>query len=201
MHGKALLLVGSMVLGCSQSSGAAGVARDIPTKPAADVEQSDGVAYFAGGCFWGVEHYMEQIDGVTSVESGFMGGHVVAPSYEQVSSATSGHVETVRVRFDPERVAYEAIAKRFFEIHDPTQADGQGPDIGSEYRSVVFYASPEQKMTTQALIDRLVARGYDAVTELRAADRFWVAEDHHQDYYARTGKQPYCHVRVKRFGD
>ena len=96
-----------------------------------------------------------------------MGGHVEAPSYEQVSSQTSGHLETVRVRFDPARVSYEAVAKRFFEIHDPTQANGQGPDIGPEYVSAVFYVDADQKRTTEGLIARLEARGYDIVTEVR----------------------------------
>lgn len=172
--------------------------------PAADPEAAvhpDGVAYFAGGCFWGVEHYMEQLDGVLSVESGYMGGHVESPSYEQVSSQTSGHLETVIVRFDSSRIGYPAIAKRFFEIHDPTQADGQGPDIGPEYLSAVFYTSPEQKQATEALIEQLKARGYDVVTQVRPAERFWPAEDYHQDYYAKTKKTPYCHSRVKRFGD
>ncbi len=171
------------------------------TTDAAPTPVGDGVAYFAGGCFWGVEHYMEQLDGVLSVESGYMGGHVEAPTYEQVSSQTSGHLETVEVRFDPARISYEAVAKRFFEIHDPTQADGQGPDIGPEYLSAVFYTSPEQKQTTEALIEQLKARGYAVVTELRPAERFWKAEGYHQDYYASTGKTPYCHSRVKRFGD
>lgn len=167
-----------------------------PTAPVAD-----GVAYFAGGCFWGVEHYMEQLDGVISVESGYMGGHVESPSYEQVSSRTSGHLEAVEVRFDPSRISYEEVAKRFFEIHDPTQADGQGPDLGPEYLSAVFYGSPEQKQVTEALIERLRGRGYDVVTMVRPAERFWRAEGYHQDYYASSGKTPYCHARVKRFGD
>ena len=171
------------------------------TSDAAPVVHEDGVAYFAGGCFWGVEHYLEQLDGVISVESGYMGGHVDSPSYEQVSSQTSGHLETVRVRFDPARISYEAVAKRFFEIHDPTQANGQGPDIGPEYHSAVFYTSPEQKQASEALIDRLEARGYAVVTELREAGSFWPAEDYHQDYYSKTGKTPYCHTRVPRFGD
>lgn len=171
-------------------------ATDAATTPAAD-----GVAYFAGGCFWGVEHYMEQLDGVLSVESGYMGGHVDSPSYEQVSSHDSGHLEAVEVRFDPAKISYEAVAKRFFEIHDPTQADGQGPDLGPQYLSAVFYTSPEQKQTTETLIDTLKGRGYAVVTEVRPAERFWKAEGYHQDYYASNGKTPYCHSRVKRFGD
>jgi methionine-S-sulfoxide reductase len=170
-------------------------------RPETKLEHEEGVAYFAGGCFWGVEHYLEQLDGVLAVESGYMGGHVESPTYEQVSSQTSGHLETVRVRFDPAKIGYEAIAKRFFEIHDPTQADGQGPDIGPEYRSAIFYTSPEQKQASEALIEQLEQRGYGVVTELREASTFWPAEDYHQDYYAKTGKQPYCHTRVRRFED
>ncbi len=159
------------------------------------------VAYFAGGCFWGVEHFLEQIDGVIAVESGYMGGHLASPSYADVSSQTSGHLETVRVRYDPARVGYEALAKRFFEIHDPTQADGQGPDIGPEYLSAVFFNDEHERSVAQALVDRLRARGYDVVTELRPAERFWPAEAYHQDYYVRSGRTPYCHAPVARFGD
>lgn len=205
MRGLVLGLTGILLTACSSpstqpSSPAAGSARTA-TIDDAPAPAADGVAYFAGGCFWGVEHYLEQLDGVLSVESGYMGGHVEAPTYEQVSSQTSGHLETVEVRFDPARISYEAVAQRFFEIHDPTQADGQGPDLGPEYRSAVFYTSPAQQQTTEALIGRLVARGYDVVTEVRPAARFWKAEGYHQDYYANTGKTPYCHSRVKRFGD
>lgn len=169
--------------------------------PAAEALVADSEAYFAGGCFWGVEHYMEALDGVTSVESGYMGGHVQSPSYEQVTSHTSGHLETVRVRFDSRRVSYEEVAKLFFEIHDPTQADGQGPDIGPQYLSAVFYADADQKRVAESLIETLRGRGFDVVTQIREAAQFWEAEDYHQDYYARTGKTPYCHARVRRFGD
>lgn len=169
--------------------------------PAAPAPVADSEAFFAGGCFWGVEHYMEALDGVASVESGYMGGHVESPSYEQVVRHTTGHLETVRVRFDSSQVSYEQVAKLFFEIHDPTQANGQGPDIGEQYLSAVFYTSPEQKATAEALITRLRERGFDVVTQVREANQFWEAEDYHQDYYAKTGKTPYCHARVRRFGD
>lgn len=172
-----------------------------PPLDVAKLEAAGGIAYFAGGCFWGVEHFLEQIDGVLRVESGYMGGHVEDPSYAEVSSQESGHFETVRVYFDPERVSYEAVAKRFFEIHDPTQANGQGPDIGPEYLSAVFVTGPEQREATQALIQRLEERGYDVVTKIEPAATFWVAEDYHQNYYANTKKTPYCHTPVDRFGD
>lgn len=202
-----LLLFGSLLLAaCSTpaseaptTASPASVASEPASPRDAEAPVADDVAYFAGGCFWGVEHYMEQLDGVVSVKSGYMGGHVESPSYEQVSSQTSGHLETVEVRFDSTRIGYEAVAKRFFEIHDPTQANGQGPDIGPEYLSAVFYRTPEQKQITEGLIEQLRAKGFDVVTQVREAETFWDAEDYHQDYYAKTGKTPYCHTRVKRF--
>ncbi len=199
------LAAGLLSLAACVSTGAAdgdaGARRSKQAPAPTAVEDADTVAYFAGGCFWGVEHFLEQIDGVAIVESGYMGGTIKDPTYEQVSSRTSGHYETVRVRFDSSRVSYEAVAKRFFEIHDPTQTDGQGPDIGPEYLSVVFYGSEEQKATAQSLIDRLEARGYDVATQLLPAQEFYLAEDYHQDYYAHKNKTPYCHSPVDRFGD
>jgi len=188
MRGSQLLL--SVILGfaaCSSPTAdppaTASPAR-VASSSNVEVEVAETVAYFAGGCFWGVEHYMGQIDGVLGVEAGFM-----------------SDLEAVEVRFDANRVSYPVVAQRFFEIHDPTQADGQGPDIGPEYRSAVFYGSPEQKQATEVLIERLVARGYAVVTEVREVGSFVRADDHHQDYYARTGKTPYCHSRVRRFDD
>lgn len=156
-------------------------------------------AYFAGGCFWGVEHLMQKQEGVISVESGYMGGTVEKPTYEQVCSHGTGHAEVVKVTFDPGKVSYLTLAKLFFEIHDPTQQDRQGPDIGEQYRSEVFYTTPQQKATAERLIKILRQRGYDVVTEVTPATTFWKAEDYHQDYYERKGTQPYCHKYTKRF--
>lgn len=176
------------------------VIKDAPFDVAA-IEAAGGVAYFAGGCFWGVEHFLEQIDGVLRVESGYMGGHVDSPSYQDVLTHESGHYEAVRVYFDPAKVNYEVVAKRFFEIHDPTQANGQGPDIGPQYRSAVFVTGDEQRTVTEGLIERLKARDYAVVTEVLPAATFWPAEEYHQNYYARKGDTPYCHAPVDRFGD
>lgn len=156
-------------------------------------------AIFAGGCFWGVEHMLAQVPGVVDVESGYTGGATECPSYEEVCSHTTGHAEAVRVTFDPTQVSYETLARMFFEIHDPTQRDGQGPDLGNQYRSEIFYASPEQETTARRLIALLRAKGYDVATEVTPAGRFWPAEEYHQDYYARKGTQPYCHRYTKRF--
>lgn len=157
------------------------------------------VAIFAGGCFWGVEHLMQQVKGVRSVENGYIGGAVANPTYEQVCSHKTGHAEAVRVTYDPSVTDYRTLAKIFFEIHDPTQLDGQGPDIGNQYRSEVFYSNEDQKQVTQQLIEELRKKGYNVVTKLTPATTFYNAEEYHQDYYDRKGSEPYCHKRTKRF--
>lgn len=165
----------------------------------ASAQVSTETAYLAGGCFWGTEHLLQGLDGVISVRSGYMGGHKENPSYEEVCSGRTGHAETVEVVYDPTETDFETVAKYFFEIHDPTQVDRQGADMGSQYRSAVFYVDDEQKETTGKLIQILRDKGYDVVTEIAPADTFWPAEDYHQDYYKNTGKQPYCHFYQKRF--
>jgi peptide methionine sulfoxide reductase msrA/msrB len=157
-------------------------------------------AYFAGGCFWGVEYWFEKLNGVISAESGYMGGDVKSPDYKQVCSGTTGHAEAVRVRYDPTMVSYRELAKLFFEIHDPTQMNRQGPDIGTQYRSAVFHTSDEQKAEAERLIKILKDKGYDVVTAVEPAGVFWTAEEYHQNYYEVKGSQPYCHAKVDRFG-
>ncbi len=156
-------------------------------------------AIFAGGCFWGVEHLMQEQDGVVSVESGYIGGRGKNPTYERVCSGDSGYAEAVRVIYNPEKVDYETLAKLFFEIHDPEQVDRQGPDKGTQYRSEVFYLDEEQRVVAEKLISILEAKGYDIATKVTKATTFYPAEGYHQDYYVKTGKQPYCHSYVKRF--
>ena len=157
------------------------------------------IAYFAGGCFWGVEHLFQQKEGVLNAVSGYMGGNVDNPTYEQVCSKTTGHLEAVEVSYNPEKISYEELAKFFFEIHDPTQANGQGPDIGPQYLSAVFYKSEDEKETAEKLIRILEEKGYQVVTKVVPAETFWIAEDYHQDYYVKKGAQPYCHFYQKRF--
>ena len=156
-------------------------------------------AFFAGGCFWGVEHLLESEEGVISVDSGYMGGQKNNPTYRQISTGTTGHAETVRVTFNPRIVSYETLTKLFLEIHDPTQKDRQGPDVGTQYRSEIFTTNNAQKATAHQLLALLKKRGYDVVTEVSEASLYWPAENYHQDYYKRTGKAPYCHSRVSRF--
>jgi len=156
-------------------------------------------AVFAGGCFWGVEYHFKKVKGVLSVKSGYTGGVIDNPSYKQVCSGKTGHAEAVEVEFDAAMVSYEALAKLFFEIHDPTQSNRQGPDIGTQYRSAIFYTDEEQKKVAEQLIGELRINGYQVVTSVEKAGIFWYAEEYHQDYYQKTGHQPYCHIYQKRF--
>lgn len=156
-------------------------------------------AIFAGGCFWGVEYHFEKIKGVLAAVSGYTGGHTERPAYPEVCSGKTGHIEAVKVTYDPAQTDYETLAKLFFEIHDPTQIDRQGPDIGEQYRSVVFYQNEAQKKIAARLIGVLKEKGYNVATRLEAAAVFWEAEAYHQDYYAHKGTLPYCHIYTKRF--
>ncbi len=156
-------------------------------------------AYFAGGCFWGVEYHLQKQKGVKSVESGYMGGIKDNPTYGEVCDGNTGHAETVEVVFDPHSVSFEELTKLFFEIHDPTQVNRQGPDVGEQYRSVVFYANDNQKTTTEKLIGILKNKGFKVATEVIPAGTFWKAEDYHQDYYEKKKGTPYCHAYTKRF--
>lgn len=156
-------------------------------------------ALVAGGCFWGVEHFMRQIPGVLKAESGYTGGHTLDPSYNQICQGGTGHYEAVRVVYDKAKVDYRAIIKAFFEIHDPTQSAGQGPDIGQQYQSAVFCFSQEQQDVVSALSQLLVKNGYQVATKVLPAQPFWTAEDYHQEYYLKHQKAPYCHRPVKRF--
>lgn len=155
-------------------------------------------AILAGGCFWGIEHYLKKLPGVLKTEVGYTGGHVDHPSYEEVCKGNTGHSEAVRVLYDPEKISYESVVRYFFEIHNPTQIDGQGPDIGEQYKSKIFYYNEEQKKVAESLIKMLKEKGEFVVTQLLPVTIFWRAEDYHQNYYEKNGKEPYCHT-YKRF--
>ncbi len=165
----------------------------------AKAQASSDTAIFAGGCFWGVEYFMKKAKGVISTSVGYTGGHKDHPTYEQVCSGQTGHYEAIEVVFDPSKTSFEEVAKLFFEIHDPTQMNHQGPDFGEQYRSAVFYRSLDQKKTTEKLISALKSKGYAVVTEVKPAKTFWKAEAYHQDYYNHKGSSPYCHGYVQRF--
>lgn len=158
-----------------------------------------GTAIFAGGCFWGVEYFLQKATGVISVTSGYTGGHVKNPSYKEVCTGNTGHAEAVKVIYDPEKTSYEKLLKLFLEIHDPTQVDGQGPDFGNQYRSAIFYMNNDQKIIAEKNIKILKDKGIKTVTEITSASEFFPAEGYHQDYYFNNGKLPYCHSYTKRF--
>ena len=138
--------------------------------------------------------------GVIRAVSGYTGGAVENPTYEQVCRHGTGHIEAVEALFDPKQTDYEALARLFFEIHDPTQRDGQGPDLGEQYRSAIFTVNESQRATAARLVAELRRRGLDVATAIAPAARFWPAEEYHQRYYERTGKQPYCHYRRPVWG-
>ncbi|OGC93725.1 MAG: peptide-methionine (S)-S-oxide reductase [candidate division Zixibacteria bacterium RBG_16_53_22] len=179
------------------SEAAAGILREVNVVTSSDVKTEK--AYFAGGCFWGVEHYLRELPGVISTTVGYMGGTKQKPTYKEVCEGKTGHAETVEVVFDPTKTDYETVAKYFFEIHDPTQIERQGPDIGEQYRSVIFYTDDNQKKVNEKLIEILRGKGLKVATKVIPAATFWEAEKYHQDYYEVTGKQPYCHIYTKRF--
>ena len=164
-----------------------------------DGGQSIKTAYFAGGCFWGVEHFLQKQTGVISVESGYMGGASQNPTYQEVCGKNSGHLEVVEVNYKAEEVDFETLTKLFFEIHDPTQSDGQGPDLGPQYASAIFYQDETEKAVSEKLVKILEDKGLTVVTQLIPVETFWKAESYHQDYYQKNGQQPYCHRYEKRF--
>lgn len=158
-----------------------------------------GTALFAGGCFWGVEYFLQKEPGVMAVVSGYTGGQVKNPSYREVSNGNTGHAETVKVTYDLQKTTYEKLLKLFLEIHDPTQVGRQGPDIGDQYRSEIFFMNGEQKKVADKLLGTLKEKGLKVATQVTRASEFYPAEEYHQDYYFRNGKAPYCHGYTKRF--
>jgi len=152
-------------------------------------------AIFGAGCFWGVEYVFERVPGVISTEVGYAGGLTDHPTYREVCSHTTGHAEVARVAFDPEVVTFEQLLEVFWAMHDPTQVDRQGPDVGDQYRSVVFTGSDEQRAVAEASRAKAQERFERPVeTEIAGAATFWPAEDYHQRYYDKNGHEPYCHV-------
>jgi peptide-methionine (S)-S-oxide reductase len=152
-------------------------------------------ATLAAGCFWCVEAVFDDLEGVEDVVSGYSGGHTENPTYKEVCSETTGHAEVAQIKFDPETLSYADLLRVFFSVHDPTTLNRQGNDIGSSYRSAIFYHSDEQKRTAEEIIDEVTAEGvYDdpIVTVVTAFEKFWPAEDYHQEYFANNPGQPYC---------
>ena len=155
-------------------------------------------ATFGGGCFWCTEAAMKVLDGVESVTSGYAGGDTDDPTYREVCSGRTGHAEVVQVEYDPDRIGYSDLLEVFFATHDPTQLNRQGPDVGSQYRSIVLYHDETQREQAEAYIDAL-APEYDdeVVTEVEPLERFWRAEEKHQDYFERNPRDAYCRMHAK----
>jgi peptide-methionine (S)-S-oxide reductase len=154
-------------------------------------------ATFGAGCFWGVEYQYAKIPGVHSAESGYAGGKTLNPTYEDICNKGTGHAEVIEVTFDPAKVSYRTLVEYFFKMHDPTQINRQGPDIGDQYRSVIFTHSPEQKKVADDVkIGLTLAKTFSRpiATQIEAAPKFWRAEEYHQKYYQLRGKKPYCHL-------
>ncbi|HJT75327.1 MAG TPA: peptide-methionine (S)-S-oxide reductase MsrA [Chitinophaga sp.] len=168
-----------------------------------DMEVSNNVktekATFGGGCFWCTEAQFQYLDGVLKVESGYAGGTVPNPTYEQVCTGTTGHAEVIQVTYDPAKITYEELLQAFWQSHDPTQLNRQGNDVGTQYRSVIFYHNEEQHKLAEFYKDKLQHSGaYDepVVTEISPIDKFYKAENYHQNYYNQNGSQPYCHFVI-----
>lgn len=168
--------------------------------PQAQAAKHYATAVFASGCYWGTEHWLFQADGVIATTVGYAGGTIANPTYRQVCSGETGHAEAVRVVFDPTVTSYDALMKLFFETHDPTQKDRQGPDVGSQYRSAVFYKDESQKSTAEKYKSLLEQQGVTVVTQIVPLEAFYPERDpYHQKYYLKNGQQPYCHIYSKKF--
>lgn len=189
-HDKALEMVKAAVEGCSRV--------EMYKGPESDAEPT-AVAIFAGGCFWGVQHEFGKISGVRRTLVGYTGDEEECPTYANVRSHLTHHVEAVIVEYDPTAVCYADLCKVFFEIHDPAQTDGVGPDHGPQYRSCIFYRNEQQRQEAEAVIALLRSMGDEVNTLLLPATTFWVGEEYHQKYYEKTGGEPYCHRRIKKF--
>ena len=187
-HGKALKMVKAAIDESSKVD-----IYHAPTNKAIEV------GIFACGCFWGTQHQFQKQPGVLNTLVGYTGGNEAFPSYTDVRNHKTHHVEAVIVEFDPEQVSYEDLCKLFFEIHDPAQTDGVGPDLGPQYRSCLFYRNDAQKTIAEGVMQTLRDKGYVVNTLLLPEEPFYIGEAYHQRYYEKTGGEPYCHVRTKKF--
>lgn len=156
-------------------------------------------AIFAQGCFWGTQHHFDKHPGVIETFVGYTGGNVEKPTYEQVCTGATGHREGIEVTYDETQTNFEALARLFFETHDQSQVGGQGPDIGEQYTSAIYYTTPEQKTVSEKLIKELEEKELRVTTEILPAEPFYRAEEYHQKYYEKSGGAPYCHIYIKKF--
>jgi peptide methionine sulfoxide reductase msrA/msrB len=167
----------------------------IKFEPTSSIPTS-AVAVVGCGCFWGVQFYFDKLKGVISTEVGYAGGSIIRPTYEEVCSGKSGHYEVLKIEYNPQIINYKELIKYFFEIHDFEQANGQGNDIGEQYKSIIFYQNQPEFMTIKNLIGQLVDLSFDVKTIIKILDyknSYWPAEEYHQKYYNKNGQSPYCH--------
>ncbi len=187
-HGKALEMVKAAIEESSKV--------DIYHAPS---DRNIEVGIFACGCFWGTQHHFQKQKGVQKTLAGYTGGEEAFPTYADVRDHKTHHVEAIILEYNPEEVSYESLCKLFFEIHDPAQTDGVGPDIGSQYRSCIFYRDENQKATAERVIQILRDKGDEVNTLLLPEEPFYIGEAYHQNYYEKTGGEPYCHMRTRKF--
>lgn len=187
-HGKALEMVKAAIEECSKV--------DIYHAPS---DRNIEVGIFACGCFWGTQHHFQKQKGVQKTLAGYTGGEEAFPTYADVRDHKTHHVEAIIVEYNPEEVSYESLCKLFFEIHDPAQTDGVGLDLGSQYRSCIFYRDENQKETAERVIQMLRDKGDEVNTLLLPEEPFYIGEAYHQNYYEKTGGEPYCHMRTRKF--
>jgi len=194
-HGKALRMVKAAIEECNKIS----LYVEPTNRQQAGDSKSIEVAIFACGCFWGTQHQFQKQSGVLRTLAGYTGGNEQFPTYAEVRQHKTNHVEAVIVEYDPSIISYEMLCKLFFEIHDPAQTDGVGPDLGPQYRSCIFYRNEDQRSIAEKVIQILRDKGDEVNTLLLPTTKFYVAEKYHQEYYEKTGGEPYCHIRVKKF--
>ncbi|MHA4845705.1 peptide-methionine (S)-S-oxide reductase MsrA [Flavitalea antarctica] len=189
---------------CTQTENSSPVATTNLTAAVSTVENFSGIktdtATFGTGCFWCTEAIFQQLDGVLKVTSGYTGGHVKNPSYEQVCEGTTGHAEVIQMIYDPAKITFDELLEVFWETHDPTTLNRQGNDVGTQYRSAVFYHNQEQKLKAEKYkseLDKSGAFSNKIVTEVTPASMFYKAENYHQNYYNQNGSQPYCNFVIR----
>ena len=194
-----LILSLLLVLSCSNQLNSQNIDKKDNNMNENNIPQNAKYAYFASGCFWGTEYWFEKNKGIYSVVSGYAGGHKANPTYQEVCTGLTGHLEAVRVCYNPDETTYDDLVKLFFETHNFSQKNGQGPDIGPQYLSAIFYQTNEEKEIAEKYIKILKEKYQVVATTVREYKNFYEAEDYHQNYYAKKGSIPYCHFYKKIF--
>jgi peptide-methionine (S)-S-oxide reductase len=197
---SALVALATLMSCAQQQKEKKNMSKDMTTNTNGTVNTATDTATFGTGCFWCTEAIFQQLEGVEKVTSGYGGGHVANPSYKEVCTGTTGHAECIQVVYDPKKISYDELLEVFWQTHDPTTLNRQGNDVGTQYRSVIFYHNNEQKEKAEhykAELDKSGAFNNPIVTEITAFTNFYPAENYHQDYYEQNGDQPYCALVIR----